>query len=454
MAQQQRMVQRLSDEAGSEGNQAMNEARSSIDKVARDEEAMKDGLAKHTAEYEEHVAAEVASLEARERDMIQKLNSESGSLASQIDVKQDEVKRLEVQEKQQMTESGGAGVAELTAASDLMGSAQRLTGGEIMELGERVTESLAHYEGAGEQEASGIADQIGDLLQSMPNFASMFQNDTEDAREEVEEAHQHIKVAENWTKQVIAGFEAKLDEVRSAREEQATQVHDRASEVKKMVVGEADSVVERVENIASQTEELEKDMRRQMGAFRGKLNSLAGVNVQHDAATAEDMGGKLLQLQQNHQRLMDWATTNKHRTASWRDAVEKNLHALGRSITADDAELSTMRLDQQVGLTNALRSIASGVQGDMAKAGGEEMRAYEHMTSGFGQGIADVMHKKELSAEEEADAEERADAALERKQAAQQGALSRAEAKQYELDQTVSALNRKSKEALGAMESP
>jgi hypothetical protein len=171
MAQQQRLVQRLSDEAGSEGNQAMNEARSSIDKVARDEEAMKDGLAKHTAEYEEHVAAQVASvkqskdavseevanLEARERDMIQKLNSESGSLASQIDVKQDEVKRLEVQEKQQMTESGGAGVAELTAASDLMGSAQRLTGGEIMELGERVTESLAHYEGAGEQEASGIA---------------------------------------------------------------------------------------------------------------------------------------------------------------------------------------------------------------------------------------------------------------------------------------------------------
>jgi hypothetical protein len=287
----------------------------------------------------------------------------------------------------------------------------------------------------------------------MPNFASMFQNDTEDAREEVEEAHQHIKVAENWTKQVIAGFEAKLDEVRSAREDQATQVHDRASEVKKMVVGEADSVVERVESIASQTENLEKDMRRQMGAFRGKLNSLAGVNVQHDAATAEDMGGKLLQLQQNHQRLMDWATTNKHRTASWRDAVEKNLHALGRSISSDDAELSTMRLDQQVGLTNALRSIASGVQGDMAKAGGEEMRAYEHMTSGFGQGIADVMHKKELSAEEEADAEGRADAALERKQAAQQGALSRAEAKQYELDQTVSALNRKSKEALGAMES-
>ena len=41
------------------------------------------------------VSEEVANLEARERDMIQKLNSESGSLASQIDVKQDEVKRLE-----------------------------------------------------------------------------------------------------------------------------------------------------------------------------------------------------------------------------------------------------------------------------------------------------------------------------------------------------------------------
>merc|ERR1719359_463654 len=163
------MVQRLQDEAETEGNQAMNEARSAIDKVARDEEAMKDGLAKNTAEYEEHVAGQVASvrqskdsvwqevsnLEARQRDMIQKLNAESGSLASQIDVKQDEVKRLEVQEKQAMTEAGGAGVAELTAASDLMQSANRLTGAEIMELGERVTESLAHYKGQGEEEATG-----------------------------------------------------------------------------------------------------------------------------------------------------------------------------------------------------------------------------------------------------------------------------------------------------------
>merc|ERR1719160_2094178 len=118
-----------------------------------------------------------------------------------------------------MTESGGAGVAELAQASDLMSSAKRLTGAEILELGDRVQESLSHYKGAGEQEANGLTDKISGLLASMPNFADMFTNDTEDAREEVEEAHQHIKVAENWTKQVIAGFEAKLDEVQDAREE-------------------------------------------------------------------------------------------------------------------------------------------------------------------------------------------------------------------------------------------
>merc|ERR1719399_1629118 len=96
---------------------------------------------------------------------------------------------------------------------------------------------------------------------------------------------------------------------------------------------------------------------------------------------------KLFGLQHQHQSLLEWSLKNKKMSEAWRGSVEKTLHDLGRSITANDAELSNERVREQVAITQELRHMSAGVKMQMATSMADETRAFDKLTKEFGQGV-------------------------------------------------------------------
>lgn len=458
-------IAHMQEDADAEGKQSISEAQLSVTKTAQHGEEMHRRVDGFSQEYElqadgglkatragtKAVGEEVESLEQAEREGERMLNKRAGSLESEVDVEEDKVKRLEVAEKEAMADGGGEGVAELRGASQLLGTAKDLSGAELSEIGDEVQGGLEKFRGVGQGEAAELSGKVDQLVESQPDFGGMFTNDTVDARDSVDQAHHAVEVAEKWAKKVIDGFDEKLDGVRGSREESGATIHDKASKVKKNVVAEAEETVKEIGTVAMSTETMEQGMRRKLQSFRTTMNKLGGTQVDHDKERIDSMQQKLFALQQNHQRVMSWANMHRHKNDAWKDAVEKHLHKLGQSIVSDDTEVQGERLDAELSLNNGLRNIGINLQNELTKTGSEEARTYEHLAAKFGEGIADLMHRKSLNELEELKATDNAYDALKRKTYAENKAVMATRHGADLLDHTVADLTKKSKMAAGAV---
>ena len=67
---------------------------------------------------------------------------------------------------------------------------------------------------------------------------------------------------------------------------------------------------------------------------------------------------------------------DRHRTEAWKDAVEKNLHKLGRGIMNEESKLEGEQLDARKLLSDGLRNIATNVQSEVTKQGSDDARQY------------------------------------------------------------------------------
>jgi hypothetical protein len=458
-------IAHMTEDADAEGRQAISEAQVAVSKVAQHGEEMHRRVDGFSAEYlattnnglgatrkgTSAVSSEVEALEQAEREGERLLNKKAGSLESQVDVEEDKVKRMEVAEKEAMADGGGEGVAELRGASQLLGTAKDLSGAELTEIGDAVQAGLEKFRGVGQGEAAELSAKVDQLIEAQPDFGGMFTNDTVDARDSVDQAHKAVEVAENWAKKVVEGFDGKLDGVRGSREGSGAAIHDKASKVKKNVVAEAEATVKEIGTVAMSTEKMEQGMRLKLQSFRTTMNKLGGTEVDHDKERIDSMQQKLFQLQQNHQRVMSWANMHRHKNDAWKDAVEKHLHKLGQSIVSDDTELQGERLDAELSLNNGLRNIGINLQNELTKTGGEEARTYEHLAAKFGEGIADLMHRKALNEMEEEKATRNAYDSLQRKGYAENKAVMASRMAADVVDNTVSELTKSSKMAAGAV---
>jgi hypothetical protein len=141
-------------------------------------------------------------------------------------------------------------------------------------------------------------------------------------------------------------------------------------------------------------------MRKNIQSFRGKLDDLGEVEVSHSAEKIEDMEAKMFELQQNHDRVMNWADTNRHKSAAWKDAIEKNLKKLGREIVSEDSTLQGERLDSETSLSNGIHNVWGNLQSELSETDNEDSRMYQHAAAGFGKGVADLTKHTELNAYE------------------------------------------------------
>merc|ERR1719331_2752671 len=111
---------------------------------------------------------------------------------------------------------------------------------------------LSQIGSVAKQESNALLEKTKQIQAALPDLAAMFANDTLDIRAELGASHHHIGVAQNWTKQVIAGFEGKLEEVQKKRNEEAVYVHRKSTNNKKSVLNKADAIITKVEQIQAE----------------------------------------------------------------------------------------------------------------------------------------------------------------------------------------------------------
>merc|ERR1719240_2295843 len=107
---------------------------------------------------------------------------------------------------------------------------------ELSSMSQEFGNQLSQIGNVAKQESNALLEKTKEIQAALPDLAAMFENDTLDIRAELGSSHHHIAVAQNWTKQVIAGFEGKLEEVQKKRNEEAIYVHRKASNNKKSVL--------------------------------------------------------------------------------------------------------------------------------------------------------------------------------------------------------------------------
>lgn len=190
-------------------------------------------------------------------------------------------------------------------------------------------------------------------------------------------------------------------------------------------------------------------MRQNIKQFRGTLEGLGEVEVNHDQQKIEDMEAKMFELQQNHERIMSWADMNRHKSAAWKDAINANLKKLGREIVAEDTTLQGERLDSEMSLTNGLRNVWGNLQSEIGETDAEDARTYEHTANSFGKGIADLTRHSELNEEDLQKAYEAGTEALRKKEKAGEDVRKGIAFGRKLLDNTLVNLNVETKVAQG-----
>merc|ERR1719456_121888 len=115
----------------------------------------------------------------------------------------------------------------------------------------------------------------------------------------------------------MAQYELKLDDIRKQREKESAAIHDKVSESKAIVVGEADKTV----------------------------NAVTQVNDQKDVDKLES---GMFTMEAMHKRLLDKVSHFFHFDRAFNEEVEEQLRRMGRAIDMDDSGAASDELEQQV----------------------------------------------------------------------------------------------------------
>merc|ERR1719487_982886 len=165
----------------------------------------------------------------------------------------------------------------------------------------------------------------------------MFREDTADSRAEIEAAHDRLLTAGNWTEGVMNQYELKLDDIRKQREKESAAIHDKVSESKAIVVGEADKTVNAVTQVNDEMEEAVHNMTNAMIDFKHRLTSLSSTTTEHDQKDVDKLESGMFTMEAMHKRLLDKVSHFFHFDRAFNEEVEDQLRRMGRAIDMDDS---------------------------------------------------------------------------------------------------------------------
>jgi len=384
------------------------------------------------------------TLSKGEAEVAGELNREAGAVGSAMSVGEDLVKRSEQGEEKEMS---GAMGHELSMMEDLLGafgSAKMLASGELVAMDNEFAKDLQSFKGMGSEKAAALTEEVMRLVNSAPDYHALFADDTADVAKEIVMSHIRLDQAQGWTKGVLNGYMEKLGKARTLRETLSTDTHSRTSKLKRTVVTEADKTVDSIAAMRDNMAVTEYKMDQQLQAFKYKLQQLSGASSNHDQGAIDAMQNKLFTLQAQHKRLMKWKDHFKSRTAAWREEVKNQLRKMGRGVGEESDDEGTDRLDSEISMNQAMRSMQMRVEGAVAKANADETRGFSQMADNMGAGVQNVMRGEEASIEEKRALAEAAGNKMHRAQELESDAVHNVLDKQQLLTQNAAKLTKES----------
>merc|ERR1719377_489967 len=137
--------------------------------------------------------------------------------------------------QQQIQRTAGDDLNGLEAVMGASDSSGEKAAAEQQTIASEFQSQLEHFQAASEQQTGALTESVMRLVQNAPDFQQMFNDDTMDSRNEIEAAHERIDTASNWTEGVMDTYQRKLEDVRHQREEEASSIHGKITDVKQMV---------------------------------------------------------------------------------------------------------------------------------------------------------------------------------------------------------------------------
>merc|ERR550514_2637679 len=194
-------------------------------------------------------------------------------------------------------------------------------------------------------------------------------------------------------------FKRKVNDTRDLRSQQAMALYSKASDLKRVVVGETER----------------------------------GVN------------------QVAHIKLMSWKDKEKHRTSQWRDAVEEQLRKLGKDVSREDADLKKSELEEEINMNNNLRKFTLRAAHEVSHAEAEETSQMAQAAATAAEEVSGAMQNQQANEAKKAQAEKNAMDALKRGEENNQGLLGSLDENTQNLQTKTADLDTATKTAKGAI---
>jgi hypothetical protein len=314
-------------------------------------------------------------------------------------------------------------------------------------------QQLHHFQTASEQQTTALTDQVLRLSRNAPDFPAMFRVDTADSRAEIEAAHDRLLTAGNWTEGVMNAYEGKLDEVRKQREKESAAIHDKVSESKAVVVGEAKKTVDEVTSVNANVEEAVHNMTAEMISFKQRLTSLSATTTEHDQKDVDKLESGMFTMEAMHKRLLDKVSHFFHFDRAFNEEVEEQLRRMGRAIDMDDSGAASEELEQQVVMNSQLDGLKNRFADQVQSMTRDGTKAYSALASTLSDGVAKVLKQQELGDPQKADETKHAQEALGEKAAAQAKIMSMIRDNQNEIERSSGVLDMATMQARNEVES-
>jgi len=361
------------------------------------------------------------------------------------------LKNEEMAEQGEMSTEVDKGLGLLEDALEAMDSAKEKSGDELKALDMEIISEIAKHGKIGKEKAKELANTVLLLISHSPDYAQLFNEDTADSRKDIEDAEERVAHAQNWMVNVMNEFKRKVNDTRDLRSQQAMALYSKASDLKRVVVGETERGVNQVAHIQQQLDQIKSQVDQQLADFRTSLDNLTQVDVDHDQKDVDEMDEKLTELMGHHINLMSWKDKEKHRTSQWRDAVEEQLRKLGKDVSREDADLKKSELEEEINMNNNLRKFTLRAAHEVSHAEAEETSQMAQAAATAAEEVSGAMQNQQANEAKKAQAEKNAMDALKRGEENNQGLLGSLDENTQNLQTKTADLDTATKTAKGAI---
>jgi len=275
---------------------------------------------------------------------------------------------------------------------------------------------LVKMQSEADKGATSLQGQIGVLADGVPDYASMFQNDTQVASEELNETLAKFSPYILWAKAVMNKTDQQLEGVQLNREQFAERLHNKITSLKGELLNLATDTTSHVDLEMRHVDEVAKDMSADMKGFKTQLTNVSNVEFSATDAEVNNITSKLTQLRSQHDSLMDWYEREKYQWPVFKDHVIKALDGMGVQLSEEELQEKRDRVNMQMDNQRSLMNMNRDIEAQLAGNEQADANMLEHQAGSLADGLKAVMASMAKSAQGAGEDDEAIKAELKAKQ--------------------------------------